>query len=142
MLVFLILLLLVTPVSFDFLTSATPGWHTTIYPPWFIGACLLLLVLLFAIMGYWLQGRRADKMNWMLFACHWVFTIAAILYLKFPSIFLGAPITNPEKLMKAAQLRVKLIPIAWGLFIIGQVFFLICYIRTIAAPKQGRGVNI
>ena len=69
-LVFLVLLLLTIPFSFDFATSVVPGWHTTIYPPYFIWALILIVVLLLMKIGYWLLSKRFDKINWILFAIH------------------------------------------------------------------------
>lgn len=135
-LVFLILLLLVIPVSFDFLTSATPGWHTTILPPFFIWTVFVVLVLLFLVLGYWILSRRTDKLNWILFVLHLVLTISAILYLQFPTILLNVPITDTERLMKAIDFRLRLIPVAWAVFIVGQVIFLIYYIRIILSQRK------
>ena len=33
-----------TIVSFDFATSVIPGWHTTIFPPYFVAGAYLLRV--------------------------------------------------------------------------------------------------
>jgi hypothetical protein len=42
---FLILLVLLIPFSFDFSTSVVPGWHTTIFPPYFVATFLLIIIL-------------------------------------------------------------------------------------------------
>jgi hypothetical protein len=134
-LAFLILLLLTIPFSFDFATSAVPGWHTTIFPPYFVWGLVILIVLLLVTIGYWLLSRRTDKRNWTLFAIHFVLTIPTIIYLKFPSIFLDVQVADQNKLIKAITFRMRLIPIAWTLFIVGQILFLIYYIRTIKTKR-------
>lgn len=132
-LAFLILLLLTIPFSFDFATSVVPGWHTTIFPPYFIWGLIVLIVLLLATIGYWLLTKRTDKTNWSLFAIHFLLTIPTIIYLKFPSILLDVEVTDQSEWIRAIQFRLKLIPLAWALFIAGQILFLIYYFRTIKA---------
>ncbi|OJY85075.1 MAG: hypothetical protein BGP14_04315 [Sphingobacteriales bacterium 44-15] len=132
-LAFLILLLLTIPFSFDFATSVVPGWHTTIFPPYFIWGLIVMIVLLLVTIGYWLLSKRTDKTNWTLFAIHFVLTIPTIIYLKFPSILLDVQLTDQNELIRAIEFRIKVIPVAWTLFIVGQILFLIYFIRTIKA---------
>lgn len=132
-LAFLVLLLLTIPFSFDFATSVVPGWHTTIFPPYFIWGLIVLIVLLLATIGYWLLTKRTDKTNWSLFAIHFLLTIPTIIYLKFPSILLDVDVTDQSEWIRAIQFRLKLIPVAWALFIVGQILFLIYYFRAIKA---------
>lgn len=134
-LAFLILLLLTIPFSFDFATSVVPGWHTTIFPPYFIWGLIVITVLLLVTIGYWLLSKQTDNTNWTLFAIHFVLTIPTIIYLKFPSILLDVQLTDQDELIKAIAFRIKLIPIAWTLFIVAQVLFLIYFIRTIKKSK-------
>jgi hypothetical protein len=132
-LTFLILLVLTIPFSFDFATSVVPGWHTTIFPPYFIWILFVMVVLLLVTIGYWLLSKRTDKTNWTLFAIHFLLTISTVIYLKFPSIFLDVQLTDQGELTNALIFRMRLIPVAWALFIAGQILFLIYYIRTIRA---------
>lgn len=135
-LAFLILFLLAIPFSFDFATSVVPGWHTTIFPPYFIWGLIVITVLLLVTIGYWLLSKWTDKTNWTLFAIHFVLTIPTVIYLKFPSILLDIQLTDQDELIKAINFRMKLIPIAWTLFIVGQILFLIYFIRTIKQSKH------
>lgn len=134
-LAFLVLLFLTIPFSFDFATSVVPGWHTTIFPPYFIWGLILIIVLLLVTIGYWLLSKRVDKINWTLFAFHFILTIPTVIFLKFPSIFLDVQQTNHEEIIKAISLRIKFIPLAWTLFIIGQTLFIIYFIRTINSKR-------
>jgi hypothetical protein len=134
-LAFLILLLLTIPFSFDFATSVVPGWHTTIFPPYFVWGISVVIFLLVATIGYWLLTKRADKISWTLFAFHSILTIPTLIYLKFPTIFLDVHQTNQEGIMKEIYLRIKLIPFSWALFIVGQILFIIYYIRTIISNQ-------
>jgi hypothetical protein len=134
-LAFLILLLLSIPFSFDFATSVVPGWHTTIYPPYFVWGLIVIIALLLVTIGYWLLSKRTDKINRTLFAMHFALTIPTVIYLKFPSILLNVQMTNQDELIKAIEFRMKLIPEAWTLFIAGQILFLIYYIRTVKTKR-------
>ncbi len=136
-LAFFVLLLLTVPFSFDFAISVVPGWHTTIFPPYFVWGLIVLIVLLLVTIGYWLLSKRTDKVNWTLFATHFALTIPTVIYLKFPSILLNVQLTDQRELIKAIEFRMKLIPIAWALFIAGQILFLIYYIRTIRTKSTG-----
>jgi hypothetical protein len=135
-LAFLILLLLTIPFSFDFATSVVPGWHTTIYPPYFVWELIVIIALLLVTIGYWLLTKQTDKINWTLFAIHFAFTIPTIIYLKFPSILLNVQMTNQDELIKAIEFRMKLIPVAWTLFIAAHILFLNYYIRTIKTKRN------
>ena len=132
---FLVLLLLTIPFSSDFATSVVPGWHTTIFPPYFIWGLILIIVLLLVTIGYWLLSKHVDKINWTLFAFHFILTIPTVIFLKFPAIFLKVQQTNQEEIIKAISLRVKLIPFAWTLFIVGQTLFIIYFVRTINSKR-------
>jgi hypothetical protein len=132
-LAFLVLLWLPITFSRGYATSVVPGWHTTIWPPYFICLIIVTIVLILVTIGYWLLFRRTDKTNPVLFAIHFLLTIPAIIYLIFPSIFLDARVTDENDLMEAIQFRIKAVLVAWGIFIIGQLLFLIYYIRVIGA---------
>lgn len=133
---FLILLLLTIPFSFDFATSVIPGWHTTIFPPYFIWGLIVVIVLLLVTIGYWLLSKRTYKISWTLFAIHFALTIPTIIYLKFPSILLDMQLTDQEKWIRAIEFRMRLIAVAWSLFIVGQILFLIYFFRTIKQSKR------
>ena len=128
-LAFLALLLLTIPFYFDFSTSSFPGWHTTISPHYFIWGLIVVNVLLLAIIGYWLLSKGVDKINWTLFIIHFILTITSVIFIKLPLIFLNVQQIN-QQFIEAVSLRMKLIPVAWVLFIIGQVLFLVYFIRT------------
>jgi hypothetical protein len=129
LLVVLVLVLLAVAFSFDSSTLAVPGWHTTIYPPYFIGVIISILVLLFVSIGYWLLTNIADKITWILFALHFTLTIPTAVFIFFPSIFLNVQQGDQEEIIKAVIFRMKLIPVAWAVFIIGQALCIIYFIR-------------
>jgi hypothetical protein len=128
---FLTLLLLTIRFSFELASSVVPSWHTTIYPPYFIWTFALVVVMLFVVIGYWLISRRVGKTNWTLFILHLFLTIPTVIFINFPSILVDVHETDRDELIRSLSLRVKLIPWADGLFAIGQILFLIYFIRTI-----------
>jgi hypothetical protein len=134
-LAFLVLLFLTIPYSLNFSTSVVPGWHTTIFPPYFIWGLLVIIVLLLVAIGYWLILKQVDKISWTLFAIHFLLTVPTVILIKFPSIFLDIPQANQEEQIEAIYFRMKLIPVAWTLFIVGQVLFIIYFIRTINSKR-------
>jgi hypothetical protein len=128
--VFLVLVLLAIAFSFDSSNLAVPGWHTTIFPPYFIEVIISILVLLFVCIGYWLLSNRADKSSWILFALHCTLTIPTAVFIVFPSVFLNVQQGDQEEIIRAVIFRMKLIPVAWAVFIIGQVLCIIYLIRA------------
>jgi hypothetical protein len=128
--VFLVLVLLAIAFSFDSSNLDVPGWHTTIFPPYFIEVIISILFLLFVSIGYWLFSNSADKISWILFALHCTLTIPIVFFIFFPSVFLDIQQGDQEKIIKAVIFRMKLIPFAWAVFIIGQVLCIIYFIRV------------
>jgi hypothetical protein len=136
----LALMLVTIPFSFDLATSAVPGWHTTVFPPYFIWIIIppyfiwiivVVVVLHLITIGYWMLSKRADKINWILFAIHFALTVPSVIYLRFPTMLLDVQRTDQEELIKALAFRMSLIPVFWTLFIIGQIIFLVYYTRKI-----------
>ena len=134
----IVLLLLTSPFAFDFATSVVPGWHTTIFPPYFIWESIVVFVLILVTIGYWFLSKRVNKINWTLFAIHFMLTIPTVILLKFPSMLLDVQQTNQEELAKALSMQAKIISMAWGLFIVGQILFFIYYIRIIKNKAVAR----
>jgi hypothetical protein len=135
-LAFLILLLLTISSSFDFATSIIPGWHTTIFPPYYIWVLIVEIILLLSTIGYWLLSVSVDKINWILFAVHVTLTIPTVIFLQFPSIFVDVHQNDQYQIIKSIASRIKLIPVAWTLFTIGQIFFVIYFIRAIISKPH------
>lgn len=127
----LLLLLMLIPFSIDHSTSVVPGWHITIYPPYFVWTIILSASLIFIIIAYWLISNRVNKINWTLFIIHFFTTVAAIAYIRFPALFIDVNESSPMEILKDYESRLKLIPVAWIVFLTGQILFLIYFIRTL-----------
>jgi len=88
------LLLLTNPFLFDFVTSVIPGWHTTIFPPFFIAVFLLIITLLIDSFIYWkLHNAKSSKSKKIVILHFFLTSIVAIL-LKYPEIYFKDINTN------------------------------------------------
>ncbi len=134
-LAFLILLVLTLPFPFHYATSVVPGWHTTIFPPYFAGIFVVVIVLLFITIAYWLLSKKVDKTNWTLFIIHFLATIPTIIFIRFPFILLNSQQASEAELLTNISNRIKLIPMASSIFIAAQILFLIYFFRTIRAKR-------
>ena len=130
-LAFLVILVFTFLFSFHFGASVIPGWHSTLYPPYLKWMNLLVITLMLGIIRYWLLQKQADKISWGLFALHFLLTIPTVLFLQNPTILLNEPSAKPEELFKQISERLNLIPLGWTLFIIGQLIFVIYFVRTL-----------
>lgn len=130
-LAFLSLILLTAFSSFNGATSVIPGWHTTIFPPYFILSVVLICALLLATVGYWLLARRVDKISWVLFCAHFILTMPAFVFLTYPTVFMDMDQQNQTSIFSEISFRLKLIPLAWILFGLGQLLFMVYYFRIV-----------
>lgn len=142
-LAFTALLLLTIPFSFDFATSVVPGWRVTVFPPYFWISIVVIIVLLLAIIGYWLLSKRVDRTNRILFIIHIILTTATVAFLVNPSILLNIDNQlNENEFRRETALRIKLIPVAWVLFALAQILFLIYFVRTIRTERSGERAEV
>lgn len=134
LLAFIILLLLNFPFL-PFATSVIPGWHTTIYPPYFIAGVVAIIILMLVIIGYWLLLKRVDKVNWTLFVLHLLLTIPTVIYLKYPMMFLDFEHSSLGDVADKMVIRFQLITISWVLFGVGQLLFIVYFVRTMMGRR-------
>jgi hypothetical protein len=135
-LAFSALLLTIMPFSFDFATSVVPGWHTTIYPPQFVFAVAVLLVLIFCVIGYWLSANRVDKTNWVLFVLHLTLTIPAVILVKCPWLLLDLQQANEKELLQRLPFIMRLLFWLRWLLLTGQALFVVYMVRAIRMRMQ------
>jgi hypothetical protein len=53
--------------SLGFATSVVPGWHTTIFPPYFIMNSVLSIMLLLVTIAYWKISKVKKAVSWTVF---------------------------------------------------------------------------
>ncbi|HVY73386.1 MAG TPA: hypothetical protein VG890_01070 [Puia sp.] len=135
-LVYFLLLGLTVPLFFDFLASDTPGWHTTIFPRYFILTIIPAILLLFTVLYFWLFKRRADKTSWILFWIHALLTIGAVIEVKFPTIFYDEPYRNMDQLIRYLTWRMNIFSTVRILFVSAQFLFFIYFVRSIYVYRK------
>ena len=97
---FLALLLLIIPNSFQVSTSVIPGWHATIYPPYFILEFLLLVVLLFVRNCLLANIKKSmTKQTGRYFLFIYYITIPSIVFIKFPSLFVNVENIDEKEIL-------------------------------------------
>jgi len=107
-------------VSFDFATSVVPGWHTTIFPPYFVGGAIfsgMSMVLTLMIIARktmrledYLTHRHIDAMTKLVLATSWMVAIAYAT-----EFFIALYSGNPYE--RFAFLNRALGPMAWSYWI-------------------------
>ena len=117
--IYLLLTISFFPLSSDYATSVVPGWHTTIFPPYFIWQFIVVFIILLVSIAYWKLSKKTSTINWIFFIIHFILTIPAIIYLKFGSIIFNSATISKDEL---------LIPIA---FVLGQILFIVHYVRSL-----------
>ena len=117
--VFLLLTISFFPMSLDYAVSIVPGWHTAIFPPYFICQSLVVLAMMLVSIAYWKLSKKPDRINWTFFIIHFILTIPVIIYLKFDSVIINIATKSKD---------VLLISIA---FLLGQILFIVQYVRSL-----------
>ena len=136
--VFAALLILTIPFSLDrfslpFATSVVPGWHTTIFPPYFLINLVVSIIMILVTIAYWNMSRKMKKLNRTVFFIQLVLTIPAIFYISFP-FFIDKLLFDHDEPINF-RLILSLILTPYVLFIIGQVFFFFHYFKTIKGKQ-------
>lgn len=114
----------------DFVSSVIPGWHTTIYPFYYLGSFIKLLLLSLVIFGYLKLSKTQDKLSSKFFYSHFFLTLPSILFSKIPISFLIEFDTNTVKMTNQIVTIGYIRIILFLLFLIGQIMFFIYYYKT------------
>lgn len=122
-LIFICLFMSFFPLSSDYATSVVPGWHTTIFPPYFILQFIVVLIILLVSFAYWKLSTITGTINWIFFIIHFILTIPAIIYLKYGLMIFNSVTISKDEL---------LIPIS---FVIGQILFIVHYVRSLQRKR-------
>lgn len=121
--------------SLEFATSVVPGWHTTIFPPYFLINLIVSIIMLLVTIAYWKLSRKIKKISWAVFITQLVLTIPAVLSILFPTLIDKLLFQYDEPINLRLILWIILLP--YVLFVVGQVFFFFNYLRTIKAKRVG-----
>jgi hypothetical protein len=139
--VFIILFAILFPISIlsgplDFATSVIPGWHTTIYPPFFVWGIIKIMILFFVVFGYWKLYRVGYRINKFWFVIHLLLTIPSIIDTLFPiSEFII--VYDTEKLFESMKRALQVIIALNLMFLVGQILFAFYYLKVRAVANSG-----
>lgn len=117
--------------SVEFASSVVPGWHTTIFPPYFFISVAVLAILLVVTIGYWILARRG-AFNLPFFITHMILTLPAVLFTRSPEI-LGFIDESSNVNEQSMPLTTMIVFAAFALFMLGQVLFAIYFFRMKAS---------
>jgi len=137
---FLVLLLAALVYFFGGATSVVPGWHTTIYPPYYSWLFIAIIMFFFAGIGYWLFIKKVSRLNWLLFIFYSLITTATYFFIKFPTVFITYEEDDQEKSLEAALTMVRLLPVANWVLIITQIVFVVYVSCLIIIQKKQRRI--
>jgi len=115
-----IVALLVYTLSLDFATPVIPGWHTTIFPPYFIVSVLLIFLLLIDLLLYWIALYKKSSDGKKIILWHFIISIIFTVLITHPSILFSLE-TEVEQL----SFTDKLINLVIS-YIVFQVAYLLC----------------
>ncbi|HEY2348962.1 MAG TPA: NrfD/PsrC family molybdoenzyme membrane anchor subunit [Puia sp.] len=112
-----------TIVSFDFATSVVPGWHTTIFPPYFVAGAVFsgfamvqsLLIISRKVLGLqdYITMEHIDVMNKIILLTG---SIVGVAYLT--ELFIAWYGQNPYEYFAFFQNRANILsPLGWSYFI-------------------------
>jgi len=122
-LIFICIFLSFFPLSLDYATSVVPGWHTTIFPPYFIWQSIVLLIILLVSIAYWKLSTKTGIINWIFFIFHFILTIPAIIYLKYGLMIFNSVTISKDELLIIIS------------FVLGQILFIVHYVRSLQRKR-------
>lgn len=137
--VFLFALLFIWVISsVEYASSVVPGWHTTIFPPYFFISLSLLVILLVVIVGYWILAKRGT-FHLSFFIIHMTLTLPAVLFSRLPSLL--TLMDGPDILVNEQPILFSTVAVfaSFVLFMLGQVLFAIYFFRTITLQHSRTG---
>ncbi|MGV3539637.1 MAG: hypothetical protein ACO1OQ_07490 [Rufibacter sp.] len=101
--------------------SVIPGWHTPIFPPFFVITSLAQLWVIILTVGYFVLDRKGQPLSKKLILFHCLLTFPLLIYLQLPLDLLLHIYDLPET---------PFVPLAI-LFLVGQLVFLWFFIAAL-----------
>ena len=128
-LVFAVLFILTITLTSDAATSVVPGWHTTIFPPFFLISLFISVALLIVVVGYWKLAKGGYKVNLAVFIIHLMLTIPAVIHNIFPLSWITW-LPDQNEVIEWVTWEANFTMTVYALFVLGQVLFLIYFFKT------------
>lgn len=124
---FFFLFLFLVVFFFDFITSVTPGWHTTVYSPVQIAVCITMPWLLLAVFSYFIIQKNNRKVSVSTLRLYLLLTIIYPLFSIYFTI--AEPSGTPRDLIRLIVLLLSFI-----VFLVGQIFLIFTIIKISRKP--------
>ncbi len=124
------LLLLMNPYTFDFATSIIPGWHTTIFPPFFIASFLLIIILLIDSFIYWRLHKAKSEKSKTIVIIHFIFTMVMALLIKYPDLYFKD--INPNYTVTEILNLLDWVKYASYFFVVLQILYFVYIIKVLS----------
>jgi hypothetical protein len=120
---FFLLYIAFNGIPLDYASSVVPGWHTTIYPPYFLLG-VLNFAWWFLVFGAYLFSEVKKKyVSRTVFIIHMLLSLPLIFLGEINElVFISGP-SHPERLLYSSGIVI-------GLFMLGQIIFIIYYIKA------------
>ncbi|HET8733100.1 MAG TPA: NrfD/PsrC family molybdoenzyme membrane anchor subunit, partial [Anaeromyxobacteraceae bacterium] len=127
-------------VSWDFAVSVTPGWHSTLFPPYFVAGAILSGVAM--VITILVPLRRAFRLEWIITPYHLdmlarlvILTGLIVTYSYATEILLSlrAPAADPERSTLLYRMTGPYAPVFWTMVTcncLGPILLLVRRIRT------------
>ncbi len=96
LLIILIFFVLFFPFTFDFATSVVPGWHTTVFPPFYIFGPLIIITILIDFVFYWLAEKKQLMRLKKIVLIHFIISLFILLVIMNSEVWLPKFIFNNE----------------------------------------------
>ncbi len=120
---FLLLLCFAWQFSCNLAFSVVPGWHTTIYPPYFFMSVAFYLSLLFVAFGYRALGKKGIVVKSKIYIAHILLILPSVLLITYPFLFLHFPAVNFPLTAGQAKFYAILLYTVHTIFILAQIVF-------------------
>lgn len=135
-LTFLGILLMLIPQVFHESTTVIPGWHTTIYNPYYFAGTLVFLFIFFNTLGYLILPKRVAKINRVVVIIHLLCTIPLIYYMLHPfEVFVNEQSVDINEVLKSIKRQEYFSLFLSSIFVIGQICFFVYFVKSSRKSK-------
>ena len=125
-LIFLLIVLtffvLFFPFSFDFATSVVPGWHTTIFPPFFIFGVLFSIILLIDFIIYWIAYKKELLKLKKIVLIHFLISLIICFLTRYSELWIPKLINESESSFVLSSIQ-SFIIIVKAIILIQFIYF-------------------
>jgi hypothetical protein len=125
------------PFSFDQSTSIAPGWHTSYITPGLFATIVISGVLILNTVLYYVLSKKQIKINSTPFLIHQFLTLPTVLFIRYPGLLFNLTGLNLSDPSGQIQRMSQIIYVAYILFSIGQLMFLVKFLMMVRKLNQG-----